>query len=60
MRRKDIMYLTLCVIVEIILFIETLIFDEMALECLTIWTIISLIVFIKAMWEMRPIKVTKV
>lgn len=57
MRRDDKIFLIICAVTEVILLIETQFLEELALECLCIWTIISLIGLIKILWDMCPIKV---
>lgn len=57
MRRDDKVFLIICAVTEVILLIETQFLEELALECLCIWTIISLVGLIKILWDMCPIKI---
>ena len=57
MRKQDKIFLLIAAVTELLLIVETQFLDELAFECLCVWTTISLMGLIKILWDMCPIKV---
>lgn len=59
MRKQDKIFLLIAAVTELLLIVETQLLDELALECLIIWTVISLVGLTRIIWDMLPVRIVK-